>query len=223
MGDDRPGFAAALDAAGMGEPLAQDVADMADLFADEEISGSPVSGSAVFSGRDPVVRRGPGRPKGARNRSTKEMVDFILARYRHPLLGLADIVATPPDQLALLFVVMDPKTGKPVDGEEGKLTKEDLRRAMDFWKACAFELAEYVATKQPRQLQTEAGLPPILQVFMGAPGQPLGPGQGPVMGMQETSMKSMELIPDAVEVPRSEVPQSAPPAADAADVEPSGS
>lgn len=216
--DPRSGIRAALDAAGASEPLAAPP-ETGDLFADADDPagwGSPLSGTAVFS--DGVKRRGPGRPAGARNRTTREMVEFILARYPHPLIGLAEIVATPPAKLALALQRMG-EDGQPI----GTPDKDDRRWAFEFWRSCAFELSEYLATKQPRQLQTEDGLPPIFQVFMGGPGQGAAPGMAPMMGMPKNLANSMELVSDAAEVPREEVPQIDAPAADATGPELSGS
>lgn len=41
-----------------------------------------------------------GRPKGARNRRTVEMADFLLRQFRSPLVTLAQIQQTPVDELA---------------------------------------------------------------------------------------------------------------------------
>lgn len=41
-----------------------------------------------------------GRPPGARNRRTEEWVDFLLARYRSPLVVLAETYSRPADVLA---------------------------------------------------------------------------------------------------------------------------
>lgn len=47
-----------------------------------------------------AYRRGPGRPPGARNKRTQEMVDYLLSRYAHPLEGLLQIAGAPVDALA---------------------------------------------------------------------------------------------------------------------------
>jgi hypothetical protein len=48
---------------------------------------------------EPSVGKG-GRPAGARNRRTQEWVDFIGARYRSPLVVLAEIYSRPVEDLA---------------------------------------------------------------------------------------------------------------------------
>lgn len=45
-------------------------------------------------------RRGPGRPPGSRNKRTEEWCDFILSRYRSPLLFLAEAYSRPVEVLA---------------------------------------------------------------------------------------------------------------------------
>lgn len=44
--------------------------------------------------------RGPGRPPGSRNRSTEEWRTYILARYRSPLVALAETYSRPVQVLA---------------------------------------------------------------------------------------------------------------------------
>lgn len=53
--------------------------------------------AAVEEAREP---RGPGRPPGARNRSTSEWVDYIANRYRDPRLFLAEAYSRPAEGLA---------------------------------------------------------------------------------------------------------------------------
>ncbi len=89
--------------------LIADEAETVDLFGDEGADwGSPVSGRGVCpGGASPVRRRGPGRPKGSKNRSTEEVRKFLLDRYRHPVLGLFDIASTAPEDLAKLLVPLE--------------------------------------------------------------------------------------------------------------------
>lgn len=82
MADDLPkGLAAAVEAVGRAAPGVQP--SQPSLFggADDEEPG-PLGRMAT--------RRGPGRPRGARNRSTDEMVEHIKATGRDPLLVLRD-------------------------------------------------------------------------------------------------------------------------------------
>lgn len=67
-----------------------------DLFG--ELPGRPaVEGVPTLV---PAERRGPGRPKGSRNRSTQEWRDFVLSRHRSPLVQLAEIAEATPEELA---------------------------------------------------------------------------------------------------------------------------
>lgn len=79
-------------------------------------------------------RAGPGRPPGARNKQTAEWAEYILARHRSPLIGLAEVVSTPVHELATALGC------KRIE-------------AAEFWRKCAKDLAEYVHQKAPVQLQ----------------------------------------------------------------------
>lgn len=50
----------------------------------------------------PPAKSGPqgGRPKGARNKSTEALRAYIMGRYEHPLIGLAEMWSRSPKQLA---------------------------------------------------------------------------------------------------------------------------
>lgn len=69
--------------------------DDADFFAD--MFGTP------FSAEMTATKRGPGRPKGAKNRTTAQMRRLLMANYRDPLLGVMDITAMTPNQIAREF------------------------------------------------------------------------------------------------------------------------
>ena len=182
MGDARSGISGALRELAEGaEPLDQAEAETADLFGDQTAPdwGSPLRGSPVFSGGSPAQKRKRGRPEGSRNLVTKEVVEKILARYPHPLIGMAEVAATAPYDLARTLLQVN------AEGEErGRVTEEQLRWAYDFWFKVTAEFTEYVATKQPRQLMAEGGLPPLFQVFMGAPSVPGTAPAAPVASPQ---------------------------------------
>lgn len=138
--------AAALDADEMkpGEGLAAMAAepDQAALFGDED---------ADFAAQFPKVaeKRGPGRPKGARNRTTKQTLD-LLARhpgYRDPLLVLASIASMSPAEL---------KSAYGLKGAEA--VSAQIRAASD--------LAPYVHSKQPQGVKLEgaSGAPVLIQI-----------------------------------------------------------
>lgn len=91
------------------------------------------------------VRSGPqgGRPKGARNKSTEAIREYLLARYRSPLVGLLELMSRSPGKLAEelgLYVVsdgmfiVDPETGAKVlaTGEVFRLQVEAMKAALPY-------------------------------------------------------------------------------------------
>lgn len=66
----------------------------------EQLSLLPGPAAAAEAERRTDEGRGPGRPKGARDRRTTDLVKFILANYRDPALFLADTFSRPLEQLA---------------------------------------------------------------------------------------------------------------------------
>lgn len=75
-------------------------------------------------------RQGPGRRKGAMNKRTREMAEFLGANWRHPLVTLAMLQAENPLTLAKRL------NCKPVE-------------ALGVIKSAAAELAPYMASKMP--------------------------------------------------------------------------
>ncbi len=53
--------------------------------------------------RRQLVKRGPGRPPGARNKRTERTVQFLLARHRDPREVLLEIAGTQVEDLAALL------------------------------------------------------------------------------------------------------------------------
>ena len=226
MGDGRSGLGGAVrDAIGEADPLLEDD-DIEDLFGDEPDRGSPVSASAFSLGLpDPVQRRDVskgGRPKGAQNLTTRKMLEYLQVRYRHPLLGMADIAATSPADLAKLLVPRDPETGdalKGGDGKQMKVSKADMQWAFEFWFRCTSELSEYMATKQPRQI---AGLEDLAPMFVMNLGEHQGAGMTlnmPSLGLPKKPMNTGDDEAEDAQVPCDEVPQTVQPAAIAGDQE----
>lgn len=129
--------------------------------------GHNAGGGQPFSGDPPVVqlsllpsiverelaeatdeeaqRAGPGRPPGSRNKTTREMVEFILARYRHPMLFLAEMYARPVDALA-------------------KELHCDRKEAGQLQAECAKALLPYVAEKMPVAVKVDARGEVALQI-----------------------------------------------------------
>ncbi|KKL91822.1 hypothetical protein LCGC14_1890840 [marine sediment metagenome] len=102
--------------------------------------------------------RGPGRPPGARNRRTDEWVDYLLARYRSPLIVLAEMYSRSVGELV----------------KEVGCTKLEAIKLQIF---AAEKLAPFVHQKQPLAIQVDAHGVVRLVIEGGLPG-----GGGPTAG-----------------------------------------
>jgi hypothetical protein len=91
-------------------------------------------------------RRGPGRPKGSRNRRTEEWTRYLLAGYGSPLEALAKVMRAGPQRLA---------------GELGI----DLVDGFDRWLRVCAELAPYLHQKQPTAVAVDGA--PAAPLFIG--------------------------------------------------------
>lgn len=223
MGDGRSGVSKAIaDAGPLGVPSEPETID---LFDGDAAAGSPIEGTARalgLAGQIAPHRRGPGRPKGSRNIATADVLRFINARYRHPLLALADVASMNWRDLAELLVP-EPQSGPDDegDGDSGdprrelddlkasKISKEDMWRAAQLQLQAARELAEYMVPKQPRQVTLTPDSAPLLQVFLD---QHQGEGGGSMVnvtqfGFQENPMKTTDAKGVGDEVLESEVLQ----------------
>lgn len=140
MGGDREhGLGAALRPAMEAREGEGENAEQPDLLAEE-----PLLGGVAKVGRNELPR-GPGRPKGARNKRTEELARYILGRYRDPLIGLADVVSTPIDALATALSC-------------------DKLEAAEFWRKCAGELLPYVHQRKPAAIQVEGASAGMLMI-----------------------------------------------------------
>lgn len=95
----KPGIAAALELTGAGEPPREDAEQLALL---PSLAEKPHLGGQEAESGDDAPRRG-GRPKGARNKRTKEIVDYISGQYGFPLERLAQLYSGDPAKLAEKF------------------------------------------------------------------------------------------------------------------------
>lgn len=89
-----------------------------------------------------------GRPAGSKNRSTEEWRNFLFARFRSPLVGLAEIAGMDVVELAkVLRFESDTRRAKP----------EELLELVKVQIACRDKLAPYMHSKMPLAIQSEGG------------------------------------------------------------------
>lgn len=98
------------------------------------------------------AKRGPGRPAGARNRRTQEWVDYILARYRSPLVVLAEIYSRTPEELATELKLYERVPIGDGQYEDRLATGEAFKRQMEALQA----ILPYVHQKQPMAVELNA-------------------------------------------------------------------
>jgi len=129
MADEKQGFAAALANMDVGAPPGSEADQPALLDGFENgAASSPLATANARRGR------GPGRPKGAKNRRTEEWAAYILSQYRSPLIVLAELYSMPVDELA------------------AELQCEKLD-AVKIQKDAAAALAPYVHQRQPQAIE----------------------------------------------------------------------
>ena len=97
-----------------------------------------------------TAKRGPGRPKGSKNRTTADMRRFLLANYRDPLMGVMDITAMTPRQIRKEWACK---------------TKE----AMNIWMWAVAKACEYLHQKQPQAVLVAGIQFHEVQVNLGRP------------------------------------------------------
>lgn len=136
------GLAAAVALAGVGDEPASPAIQLPLLPAERLGQLPDGAGDRLAFYRD---RRGPGRPPGAKNRSTEEWRRYLLARYTSPLVVLAEIMSRPTHLLA----------------EEIGCTKAE---ALAIQKSAAVELAPYLHGKMPVEVQVSGELPTLMLV-----------------------------------------------------------
>lgn len=117
--------------------------DQPDLLGFAPLLGEPA--------RAVVTARGPGRPKGAKNRRDVDMVQFILSRHRSPLLGMAEIVDADLETLRASLQC-------------------SLLEAAEFQLKAASQLALYLHQRQAQALQiNNQTVGALMVVNMNAP------------------------------------------------------
>jgi hypothetical protein len=88
-------------------------------------------------------KRGPGKPAGARNRRTDEMVRYLNTFGQGPLVGLAKVVN------AIRFHDQGELAGMPDFTELARALGMKRSDAAAFWRSCAVDLAPYMHQKLP--------------------------------------------------------------------------
>lgn len=120
--------AAAL--AGVSAPAIERAAKQLDLLPLPAVAG------AVGIDEAPEGPRRAGRPAGSGNKRTEQTVAYLLARYRHPLIVLAETYSRPTEELARILQC------KKIE-------------AFELQIEAAKQLAPYVASKMPQALEID--------------------------------------------------------------------
>ncbi len=118
--------------------------------------------------------RGPGRPRGARNRRTEEWVDYLLSRYRSPLIALAETYSRPVAVLA------------------AELNTSRLE-AFKLQISAAKELAPYLHQRQPLGIQVDSRGVVQLVIAGDAPAEAVQAADGLVLEAQIINEENQSL------------------------------
>lgn len=142
-GGEPPSSSAAIAAPGAGMKTAVEIAlEKAAtplVVPAEQLPLLPTSAQRAEQESSSAGGTGVGRPRGSRNRRTSELVGFLLSRYTHPLVGLAETYSRPVGVLA---------------AELGCSKLEAFQLQVTAMK----ELAPYVAQKLPTMIDFKGEL-----------------------------------------------------------------
>lgn len=104
----------------------------------------------VENGKVVTPQRGVGRPKGAKNKNTKEWRDYLLSKYSSPLEMMAATMTRSVDDLAI-------DLGYTKLDDDGRVlrraTPEEMKACLSIQLSCAKELAPFVHQKQPQAIE----------------------------------------------------------------------
>lgn len=105
-----------------------------------------------------IAKSGPqgGRPKGARNKSTEEIRRYITARYKHPLIALAEMWSRTPTELAQEMDLWEYRSVAVGDGG-GSVTEKYLAtgEAARLQQQAIIAALPYLAQKMPIEIATK--------------------------------------------------------------------
>lgn len=163
MGDPANGLltaAAALGSTGLPAPSADEQLDLLATLGAEGAAlplGERRPGGELIGTHGGAAAGRAGRPKGAGNKRTAAVRDYLLARYRHPLEALAALYSMPTADLA-----------RDLDC--------DRKDALALQVRAAEKVAEYVESKMPTALAVshDADVPMIVINQLGGAVQVAG-------------------------------------------------
>lgn len=138
-----------------------------------EIAQLPLLGSIKVDGRE--IR--PGRPKGALNKSTKELANYVLSRHRHPILAAAEVADMPLQALALA------------------LSCEKLDAAK-YQQQCREFVARYTLQAMPQSVQVDMGTVGMLYVINQAAPRPGEDQERSEFALDLTPVQNQEVSSD---------------------------
>lgn len=130
-------------------------------------SGTSVFGRVMGPGGVEHRAAGPGRPRGP-SRVTRDLVKLIESTGRHPILAMAEIVATPIDVIAATLACT-------------------RLEAAEYHRKVMSDLAPYVAQRLPLAVQVQGANAGMLVINMGGP-----VGEG-VIGLNLTPVKGIQI------------------------------
>lgn len=109
-----------------------------------------------------------GRPKGAVNRRTADMVRYILSQHRSPLVVMAQTYTRSPRELAIeleMFARNDDGSVKRGADGEPLLAPGALVKAFELQQQSARDLAPYLHSKMPQAVELTSDRPATLVVI----------------------------------------------------------
>lgn len=153
MADGVHGLKAALAIVGVSGGLVDDDGQQVDLFEAEAPLPLPATAKGVSGAKG-------GRPKGARNRSTEEVVRWFLNQHRSPLSVMANIYGRDTGELVDALQAMADKHVSVKVQQDGTdrvvgAIRVDPIAVLKLQLAAAQAVAPYIHKQQPKALEIE--------------------------------------------------------------------